>query len=200
MQQQQQQTSLNSAHPPHPYASNSITTDQIQKYLDENRDLILAIMENQNLGRLADCGQLQALLQKNLMYLAAIADAQPPPPGPSQVPSNSMAPQGSYMQQPQGVMFQQQPGGGVQKLPFQINALRPQDQQQLMQFQQQQMQGQAGFRPGPNAGMHGMHQAQQHGVGTAGGLVDARGNRQDGSDAASGEGQVRSSSARGSGN
>lgn len=105
------------------------------------------------------------------------------------------------MEQPQGAaMFQQQQGGGVQKLPFQLNALRPQDQQQLMNFQQQQMQGQAGFRPGPNTGMHGMHQAQQHGVGPAGGLVDARGNRQDGSDAASGEGQVRSSSARGSGN
>lgn len=111
-----------------------------------------------------------------------------------------MAPQGSYMQQPQGGMFQQQQGGGVQKFPFQLNALRPQDQQQLMQFQQQQMQGQAGFRPGLNTGMHGMHQAQQHGVGAAGGLVDARGNRHDGSDAASGEGQVRSSSARGSGN
>lgn len=196
-QQQQQQPNLNSAHP---YASNSITTDQIQKYLDENRDLILAIMENQNLGRLADCGQLQAVLQKNLMYLAAIADAQPQPPGASQVPTNSMAPQGSYMQQPQGAMFQQQQGGGVQKLPFQLNALRPQDQQQLMQFQQQQMQSQAGFRPGPNTGMHGMHQSQQLGVGAAGGLVDARGNRQDGSDAASGEGQVRSSSGRGSGN
>lgn len=103
------------------------------------------------------------------------------------------------MQQPQGVMFQQQQGGGIQKSPFQLNASRPQDQH-FMHFQQQQMLDQAGFRPGPNTGMHGMHQAQQHGVGTAGGLVDARGNRQEGSDAASGEGQVRTSSARGSGN
>uniref|UniRef100_A0A8R7U8L0 SS18 N-terminal domain-containing protein n=1 Tax=Triticum urartu TaxID=4572 RepID=A0A8R7U8L0_TRIUA len=55
-----------------------ITTEQIQKYLDENKQLILAILENQNLGKLAECAQYQAQLQKNLLYLAAIADAQPP--------------------------------------------------------------------------------------------------------------------------
>ncbi|KAL5648637.1 hypothetical protein ACJX0J_039446, partial [Zea mays] len=50
---------------------------QIQKYLDENKQLILAILENQNLGKLAECAQYQSQLQKNLLYLAAIADAQP---------------------------------------------------------------------------------------------------------------------------
>jgi hypothetical protein len=34
-----------------------ITTEQIQKYLDENKQLILAILENQNLGKLAECAQ-----------------------------------------------------------------------------------------------------------------------------------------------
>lgn len=161
-------------------------------------------MENQNLGKLAECGQLQNLLQKNLMYLAAIADAQPPPSGPSQVPPNSVAQQGNYMQQPQGAMLQQQQGGGIPKLPFQLNALRPHDQQQqLLHFQQQQQQqihSQMGFRPGANNGMHGMHQALQHGLGTSGGLMDARGNKQDGSEAATGDGQGKSASGRGSAN
>uniref|UniRef100_A0A453I0X3 SS18 N-terminal domain-containing protein n=1 Tax=Aegilops tauschii subsp. strangulata TaxID=200361 RepID=A0A453I0X3_AEGTS len=49
-----------------------------KRYLDENKQLILAILENQNLGKLAECAQYQAQLQKNLLYLAAIADAQPP--------------------------------------------------------------------------------------------------------------------------
>ncbi|KAF0894928.1 hypothetical protein E2562_004928 [Oryza meyeriana var. granulata] len=35
-----------------------ITTEQIQKYLDENKQLILAILENQNLGKLAECTKL----------------------------------------------------------------------------------------------------------------------------------------------
>jgi hypothetical protein len=53
----------------------------------------MAIMENQNLGKLAECAQYQALLQKNLMYLAAIADAQPPPPTPGPSPSTAVAAQ-----------------------------------------------------------------------------------------------------------
>ncbi|XP_022859463.1 GRF1-interacting factor 2-like [Olea europaea var. sylvestris] len=58
----------------------SITTEQIQKYLDENKKLILAIIDNQNLGKLVECAQYQAQLQKNLMHLAAIADSQPQTP------------------------------------------------------------------------------------------------------------------------
>nr|GFB64233.1 GRF1-interacting factor 2-like [Tanacetum cinerariifolium] len=46
-------------------------------------------MNNQNLGKLAECAQYQALLQKNLMYLAAIADAQPPTPTPAPGPTIS---------------------------------------------------------------------------------------------------------------
>jgi hypothetical protein len=59
------------------YASTTISTELIQKYLDENKQLILAILDNQNLGKLNECATYQAKLQQNLMYLAAIADAQP---------------------------------------------------------------------------------------------------------------------------
>lgn len=126
-----------------------------------------------------------------------------------QAPPNSVAQaqQGNYMQQPpQGAMLQQQQqqSGGVPKLPFQINALRPQDQQQqqLLQFQQQQQQmhSQMGFRPGANNGMHGMQQTMQHGLGSSGGLMDARGNKPDGSEAATGDGQGKSAPGRGSAN
>ena len=66
-------------------AEKVITTELIQKYLDENQTLILAILENQNVGKLEACNQYQARLQQNLMYLAAIADAQPPSkPGANQ--------------------------------------------------------------------------------------------------------------------
>ncbi|XP_020276529.1 GRF1-interacting factor 2-like [Asparagus officinalis] len=79
-----------------------ITTEQIQKYLDENKQLILAILDNQNMGRLGECAQYQAQLQKNLLYLAAIADAQPQSPAmrPQMIPQAAM-PQGGkqYIQQ-----------------------------------------------------------------------------------------------------
>ena len=54
-----------------------VGSELIQKYLDENQQLILAILENQNVGKLQECAQYQARLQQNLMYLAAIADAAP---------------------------------------------------------------------------------------------------------------------------
>ncbi|KAI3415045.1 uncharacterized protein J3R85_015504 [Psidium guajava] len=81
----------------------NITTEQIQKYLDENKKLILAILDNQNLGKLAECAQYQAQLQKNLMYLAAIADAQPqaPPMPPQMAPHTVMQQGGYFMQHPQ---------------------------------------------------------------------------------------------------
>ncbi|KAK3275434.1 SSXT-like protein [Cymbomonas tetramitiformis] len=60
-----------------------ITTEIIQKHLDENQQLILAILENQNLGKLNEVAAYQARLQHNLMYLAAIADAQPATASPA---------------------------------------------------------------------------------------------------------------------
>ncbi|KAL6560293.1 GRF1-interacting factor 3 [Orobanche gracilis] len=96
----------------------NITTEQIQKYLDENKKLILAILDNQHLGKLAECAQYQAQLQKNLMYLAAIADAQPQTPAiPAQMspqPATMPTQGGFYMQHPHAAAMaqqqQQQPG------------------------------------------------------------------------------------------
>ncbi|GAQ81491.1 SSXT family protein [Klebsormidium nitens] len=91
-----------------PFPASSITTELIQKYLDENKQLILAILDNQSLGKLTECAHYQARLQQNLMFLAAIADAQPqapqpappqpaaPPPQPSFNNFQSQPPQSSY--------------------------------------------------------------------------------------------------------
>ncbi|KAJ1265418.1 hypothetical protein BS78_08G075200 [Paspalum vaginatum] len=124
-----------------------ITTEQIQKYLDENKQLILAILENQNLGKLAECAQYQSQLQKNLLYLAAIADAQP---------QTAMAPPGAS------------PGVGqyMSQVPMfpPRTPLTPQ-QMQEQQLQQQQAQllnfsGQMVVRPGMVNGMPQSLQAQ----------------------------------------
>ncbi|KAI3705865.1 hypothetical protein L1987_76114 [Smallanthus sonchifolius] len=176
---------------PSPSASkiplSAITTDQIQKtpdakhevngsdrlsnmskqYLEDNKNLIMAILEYQKLGKFQECAQYQAVLQKNLMYLAAIADAQPPTtqtPNPSQAsssfftPTNPVPQSSNFMQQPP-----QQPGGGSgQKLPFQLNSIHTRDQQQqLLHFQQQQQQFQAqmGIRAGAQNNMFGMQSA-----------------------------------------
>jgi len=81
-----------------------VSTETIQKYLDENQALIIAIVENQNLGKLNECAQYQARLQQNLMYLAAIADAQPQAPtatGPHHNTSSPMNTQFMRQQQQQ---------------------------------------------------------------------------------------------------
>lgn len=68
------------SHPggPHPPIA-SVTTELVQKYLDENKQLILAILDNQNHGKLNECAAFQQKLQSNLMFLAAVADAQTQP-------------------------------------------------------------------------------------------------------------------------
>ncbi|XP_023637393.1 GRF1-interacting factor 3 isoform X2 [Capsella rubella] len=140
----------------------NITTEQIQKYLDENKKLIMAILENQHLGKLAECAQYQALLQKNLMYLAAIADSQPQPPAAAPIPRAmmtplAMLPHPSAMQPPPSYFMQQHPQamGMAQHMPPGIvpprgplqfgNPHQLQDPQQ--QLHQQAMQGHMGFRP-----------------------------------------------------
>uniref|UniRef100_A0A7N0U5N6 SS18 N-terminal domain-containing protein n=1 Tax=Kalanchoe fedtschenkoi TaxID=63787 RepID=A0A7N0U5N6_KALFE len=90
--------------PPSPFSTAPVSTVQIQKLLDENKQLILVILENQNLGKLAECAQYQAMLQKNLMYLAAIADAQP------QTAAQPAPQQSHFMQHPQP-MHQMPPSG-----------------------------------------------------------------------------------------
>ncbi|XP_071716271.1 GRF1-interacting factor 3-like [Rutidosis leptorrhynchoides] len=148
------------------YPPTNITTDQIQKFLDENKQLILAIMNNQNLGKLAECAQYQALLQKNLMYLAAIADAQPPTPTPTttissqmgSLPHPSIPQQGGYYM-PQGAIMGQPPSG----FPQQMSA---------MQFHSPQPQ--MGVRPGgPSGGPPTSGAKDGHG-GAAGGSEEVK--------------------------
>ncbi|GFP93696.1 grf1-interacting factor 3 [Phtheirospermum japonicum] len=195
MNKMQQQT-MNSA-PSMPL--NLVSTEQIQKYLDENKNLIMAILESQNMGKVAECAQYQAILQKNLMYLAAIADAQPPgSSASSQPPTSSVAPQGeSHVPQPQAAASPMQQhglggGGPVAKLPFQMNALRPQDQQhQLMQFQQQQQQQQmqqGQFSHGGGGANNGLHFLMQQQPGHGVGMMDFRGGQPGGLESNSGDG------------
>ncbi|KAF5743079.1 GRF1-INTERACTING FACTOR 2 family protein [Tripterygium wilfordii] len=161
------------------FPPSNITTEQIQKYLDENKKLILAILDNQNLGKLAECAQYQAQLQKNLMYLAAIADAQPPAQTlPAQMsPHPAMQQGGFYMQHPQALAMAQQQGVFPQKMPLQFNNPHQiQDPQQLHQQQQQAFQMQMGMRPvGPNNGMHPMHSEATLGGGSGAGPTSTSG-------------------------
>mmetsp|Transcript_10166 Transcript_10166/g.20532 ORF Transcript_10166/g.20532 Transcript_10166/m.20532 type:complete len:113 (-) Transcript_10166:1488-1826(-) len=60
-----------------PKSMMNLSTEDIQRILDENQHLILAVMENKNLGRLAEALQFQSKLQQNLITLASIADQQP---------------------------------------------------------------------------------------------------------------------------
>nr|AFK48066.1 unknown [Lotus japonicus] len=196
------------------FPSQNITTEQIQKFLDENKKLILAILDNQNLGKLAECAQYQAQLQKNLMYLAAIADSQPQTPAmPPQMAPHPAMQQGFYMQHPQAAAMAQQQGTFPQKMPMQFgnpHQMQDQQQQQQQQLHQQAIQGQMGLRPGGmNNGMHPMHSNEAaHGGGSSGGPPssagpnDARGgNKQDASETgtAGGDGQGSSAAAHNSG-
>ncbi|KAL1544428.1 SSXT protein (N-terminal region) [Salvia divinorum] len=105
-----------------PAAINVVSTEQIQKYLDESKNLIVAILENQNMGKIAECARYQAILQKNLMYLAAIADAQPPGSGmPSQLANSLLTTQGTAKSDSTNAAG----SGPVAKSPFQFNVLRP---------------------------------------------------------------------------
>ncbi|KAF7042824.1 hypothetical protein CFC21_052317 [Triticum aestivum] len=128
-----------------------ITTEQIQKYLDENKQLILAILENQNLGKLAECAQYQAQLQKNLLYLAAIADAQPPQNPTSHPQPGSMQGAGHYMSQVP--MF-------PPRTPLTPQQMQEQQHQQLQQQQAQALSfpAQVVMRPGT---VNGMQQPMQ---------------------------------------
>ncbi|XP_022642809.1 GRF1-interacting factor 2-like isoform X2 [Vigna radiata var. radiata] len=108
----------------------TLTTEQIQKYLEENKELILAILEYQNLGKFAELAQCQAKLQHNLTYLAKLADAGSQSPTPSQ---------GQGMRQLQVAMSQPQPDLS-KNLPFEIMSDQQQLQQQLQQQWQQQLQ------------------------------------------------------------
>ncbi|PON75484.1 SS18 family [Parasponia andersonii] len=180
--------------------------------LDENKKLILAILDNQNLGKLAECAQYQAQLQKNLMYLAAIADAQPQAPAmpPQMAPHPAMQQGGYFTQHPQAAAMMQQPGIFPQKMPLQFNnPHQMQDpQQQLHQQHQAAIQAQMAMRPaGANNGMHPMHHAEATvgAGGSAGPNVSAGpnegrgGSKQDGSEAGPAGGDGQGTSAAGDG-
>ncbi|OIW04573.1 hypothetical protein TanjilG_20929 [Lupinus angustifolius] len=191
------------------FPPSSITTEQIQKYLDENKKLILAILDNQNLGKLAECAQYQAQLQKNLMYLAAIADAQPQTPTmPPQMAPHPAMQQGFYMQHPQAAAMAQQPGLFPQKMPLQFGNPHQmtQQQQQLQQLHQQHQQAQMGHRPGgPNSGIHSeaaLGGGSGGGPPSATGPNDAHGGSKQaapGAGATGGDGQGSSAAAHNSG-
>ncbi|KAL5217046.1 hypothetical protein ABZP36_017730 [Zizania latifolia] len=119
------------------YASpTTVTTDLIQQYLDENKQLILAILDNQNNGKVEECARNQAKLQHNLMYLAAIADSQPPQTAAlSQYPSNLMMQSGPrYMpQQSAQMMAPQSLMAARSSMMYAQPALSPLQQQQQQQ-------------------------------------------------------------------
>ncbi|XP_042506488.1 GRF1-interacting factor 2-like [Macadamia integrifolia] len=220
MQQPQQMLPMIPSFPP-----TNITTEQIQKYLDENKKLILAILDNQNLGKLAECAQYQAQLQKNLMYLAAIADAQPQAANmpPQMPPHPAMQQGGHYMQYPQAAIAQQPVFAPRASLQF--NPQQMQEQQQQLHLHQQSMQGHMGMRPGANNGMLAMHNETLGGgsggsqpsavglgeftrgggsgnsgaAGASSGSLDVRGgSKHDVSEAGSGDGQGNSAAGHGS--
>ncbi|KAL6005713.1 GRF1-interacting factor [Asimina triloba] len=154
---------------PAPFPNTKITTEQIQKCLDENKKLILAILDNQNLGKLPECAHFQARLQQNLMYLAAIADAQPQAVAvPPQVPPHAvMQPGGHYTQHSQ--VGAQLPVF-AEKVPLQFNPQQMQEQlhQQLLQQPQHTLQhqnphplqGHMGLRPATSINLQALHQAE----------------------------------------
>ncbi|XP_068635312.1 GRF1-interacting factor 2-like [Aristolochia californica] len=156
------------------FPASNITNEQIQSFLDENKKLLLAILDNQNLGKLAECAQYQAKLQHNLMYLAAIADAQPQaPPVHSQMPSPVALQQGGhFMQHPQVGPAQQ--SVFASKVPVQFNPQQMQEQQQLHHQHPSVIQAHIGMWPGPSNGVRAMHTEATLG-GSSAGLSSATG-------------------------
>ena len=59
------------------------------QYLEDNETLIKSALQLLGQGRAAEAAKLQTLLQRNLMWLASIADsqAQPPQPAPAELSS-----------------------------------------------------------------------------------------------------------------
>ncbi|XP_019361111.1 PREDICTED: SS18-like protein 2 [Crocodylus porosus] len=55
-----------------------VNQETLQRLLEENDQLIRAIVEYQSKGRATECVQYQHILHRNLIYLATIADTTPP--------------------------------------------------------------------------------------------------------------------------
>ncbi|KZV34931.1 hypothetical protein F511_04905 [Dorcoceras hygrometricum] len=174
------------------------------QYLDENKKLILAILDNQNLGKLAECAQYQAQLQKNLMYLAAIADAQPqtmsPSMPPPMTPHNAMQQGGIYMPHPQAAAMSQQAGTFAQRAPFSTPHPMQDPRHQLpQQLHPQSTKGLMAMWPvGATNGMNPMHSNTN--LGGVNSILPALNpaNKQDNPESAKSDGQGGSTIARGS--
>ncbi|XP_009417121.2 GRF-interacting factor 1-like isoform X1 [Musa acuminata AAA Group] len=137
------------------YASpNQVTTDIIQQYLDENKQLILAILDNQNAGKADECAENQAKLQRNLMYLAAIADSQQVPTLAQQFPPNTVMQSG-----PRYIPHQQaQPMTPQSLLAARSSMLYAQSPMSTLQQQQQAaLHSQLGVGSGGNSGFNVLH-------------------------------------------
>ncbi|KAG5224046.1 GRF1-INTERACTING FACTOR family protein [Salix suchowensis] len=143
------------------YYPSNVTTDHIQQYLDENKSLILKIVESQNSGKLSECAENQARLQQNLMYLAAIADCQPQPPT-----MHAQFPSGGIMQP--GAHYMQQHQQAQQMTPQALMAARS----SMMQYQQA-LHSQLGMSSGGNTGLH-MMQSEASTAGGSGALGGGR--------------------------
>ncbi|TKY74035.1 GRF1-interacting factor 2 [Spatholobus suberectus] len=178
----------------------TLTTEQIQKYLEENKELILAILEYQNMGKFTEIAQYQAKLQHNLTFLAKLADAG------SQVSSQASMQQGQGMQQSHVAMSQPQPDLSTLNLPSEMNDQQQQQQHLAMSlhqpdistsklpfqmneqnyklplflYQQQLIPGPMGSFPGTNSGIY---QASQTRLGN---LSDTPSSNQIGSDSGHG--------------
>ncbi|CAL4918867.1 unnamed protein product [Urochloa decumbens] len=152
------------------YASPTpVTTDIIQQYLDENKQLILAILDNQNNGKVEECERHQAKLQHNLMYLAAIADSQPPQTPPlSQYPSNLMMQPGPRYMPPQSgqMMSQQSLMAARSSMMYAHPSLSPLQQQQAAHGQLGMASGGAG---GTTSGFNILHGEASMGGGAGAG-------------------------------
>ncbi|XP_042375213.1 GRF-interacting factor 1-like [Zingiber officinale] len=186
------------------YASpNQVTTDIIQQYLDENKQLILAILDNQSAGKADECAENQAKLQRNLMYLAAIADSQQQAPTIAQFPPNTVMQSGPrYMQHPQAQQMTPQ-----SLMAARSSMLYGQSPISTLQQQQQQvaLHSQLGVSSGGcSSGFNMLHGESGIGSNTlAGGVFSdfGRGSsmKQDASNALSNEGRGSNNSGRQSG-
>ncbi|CAJ2667330.1 unnamed protein product [Trifolium pratense] len=115
-----------------------LTTEQIQKCLEENKELILAILEGQNQGKYGEIAPYQAKLQQNLTFLAKLADVGPQagPQAQTHSQGQGMQQQQQQQQQPQVAMSQQRPDFSSVNPGFDMNEQQQQQQQFAMSLQQ----------------------------------------------------------------
>ncbi|ESQ32309.1 hypothetical protein EUTSA_v10004925mg [Eutrema salsugineum] len=154
------------------YYPSNVTSDHIQQYLDENKSLILKIVESQNSGKLSECAENQARLQRNLMYLAAIADSQPQPPSVhSQYGSAGggliQGEGGShYLQQQQATQQQQMTQQSLMAARSSMLYAQQQQQQPYATLQHQQLHhSQLGMSSSSGGGSSGLHILQGEAAG-----------------------------------